>query len=461
MPPGSFRALLLVLAAALGLGAQPRPTNVIFLAVDDLGYGDLSCYGNRYHQTPNLDRLAEQGVRFTNAYAPAPVSAASRAAILKAQWPARLGLTHDMPPSERLFAKLTQPMLLRGLPNDVSSVARRARETGYLTAFFGSWGLGDGTKAPKGEGFQLGLGAHKETTHRGMFLPLRELSMFGPRGLYLSDAFAQLTEEFIDFAGSRPFFLWTSFYAVSPPIQGKPDIVRRVTQRQDPYGRDNVAYAAMVEGVDEAVGRIMTKMEQAGIADHTAVFFFSDNGGFEGRAFQGGLRAGRGWLYEGGIRVPLIARWPAGFEGGRVVETPTSLLDIARTALALTGATDVNAETVDGRDLRSLLEADAGAEDEALYWHYPHYSEDGAPPAGAIRHGDLKLIERYEDGAVELYNLADDPGEESNIAELLPEKAAELAAKLAAWRREVGARENQPNADYDPDRVLVKEVLPY
>jgi len=404
-----------------------------------------------------LDRLAAEGVRFTDAYAPAPVSGASRAAILKAQWPARLGVTHDLPPVERPYAKLRQPMAPDGLPNDVPSLAKRMRERGYLTAHFGSWGLGDGAKAPNGQGFHLGLASHKGMEHRGMFLPLPEMRLMGPRGLYLSDTLAQLSEDFINFADGRPFFLFVSFYAVSPPIQAKPEIVGRVSKRQDPSGRNNAAYGAMVEGVDEAVGRILAKLEEAGAGDDTAVFFFSDNGGMEGRAFLNGLRKGRGWLYEGGIRVPLIVRWPRELEGGLVEDAPTSLLDAAYTALAATGAGSAGD---DGRDIRGIVGAET-ARDEALYWHYPHYSEDGSPPAGAVRQGELKLIEWYEDGRIELYNLAEDPGEQSDLAELLPAKARELREKLGAWRKEIGARESEPNPDYDAGRLLVRETLPY
>ena len=453
-------ALVLLLGAAMLSNAQPKPTNVILVSVDDLGYGDLSCYGNAYHQTPNLDKLAEEGVRFTNAYAPAPVSGATRAAVLKGQWPARLGLTSDLPPVERPYAKLRQPMPTNGLPNTAPSLAKRIRQAGHFTAFFGSWGLGDGNKSPVREGFHLGLGAHKGTEHHGMFLPLPEMRLMGPRGLYLSDTLSQLGDDFIRFADGRPFFMYVSFYAVSPPIQGKPDIMQRIGDRKDPSGRNNVAYAAMIEGVDEGVGRITAKLEEAGVADETAIFVFSDNGGMEGRAFQDGLRKGRGWLYEGGIRVPLIARWPGALEGGQAVDTPVSLVDVARTALSATGSLDVEDAIVDGRDLRSIVAGEAPG-DGALYWHYPHYSEDGSPPAGAIRDGDLKLIEWYEDGRVELYNLVDDPGEKSDIAEILPEKAAELKAKLAAWKQDVGAREAEPNPDYDGNRVLVRETLPY
>jgi arylsulfatase A-like enzyme len=450
----------LLVAAVRSNGEQTPATNIIFISVDDLGYGDLSCYGNEYHQTPNLDRLAGEGVRFTNAYAAAPVSGASRAAILKAQWPARLGVTHDLPPVERPFAKVRQPMELRGVPTSAVSIAKRMRGAGYMTAFFGSWGLGDGAKAPKDQGFQLGLGVHKGTEHRGMFLPLPEMSLLGPRGMYLSDTLAQLSDDYLKFVEQRPFFLYVSFYAVSPPVQGKPEVVRRAGLRKDPSGRNNAAYAAMVEGVDDGVGRIMAKLEETGLAGHTAVFFFSDNGGMEGRAFQGGLRKGRGWLYEGGIRVPLIVRWPREVEGGRVVDTPLSLVDVARTALDATSAGDVGEGVIDGRNLPPIL-TDTPADDQPLYWHFPHYSEDGSPPGGAIRDGDLKLIEWYEDGKLELYNLAEDPGEASDIVDLLPEKAREMREKLAEWRKEVGAREAEPNPEYDANRLLVRETLPY
>lgn len=441
------------------LGAQPQRPNILFISVDDLGWGDLSAYGNPYHQTPNLDRLASEGVRFTNAYAAAPVSAASRAAILKAQWPARLGLTHDLPAVERPYAKVLQPTSLRGMPNAATSIAQRLRDSGYLAAFFGSWGLGVGPNGTRDQGFHLGLGVHKGTDHRGMFLPLPEMSLMGPRGMYLSDTLAQLSDDFIGQFTERPYLLYVSFYAVSPPIQGKPDILNRITGRKDPSGRNNVAYAAMVEGVDEAVGRLLAKLDEAGTAERTAVFVFSDNGGMEGRAFQGGLRKGRGWLYEGGIRVPLIARWPGRLDGGQVIDTPVSLLDVVKTALEASQATDVGSGVIDGRNLENVLAGDGA--DEPLFWHYPHYSADGGAPSGAVREGDLKLIEWYEDSRLELYNLADDPGEKSDIAELLPEKAKALRDKLAAWLKQVGAREAEPNPDYDPNRTLVQETLPY
>ncbi|MEZ5394677.1 MAG: sulfatase-like hydrolase/transferase [Bryobacterales bacterium] len=259
-------------------------------------------------------------------------------------------------------------------------MAKRLRDAGYLTAYFGSWGLGYGPNGTRDQGFHLGLGVHKGTDHRGMFLPLPEMSLMGPRGMYLSDTLAQLGDDFISQFADRPNLLYVSFYAVSPPIQGKPDILDRIAGREDPSGRKNVAYAAMVEGVDEAVGRLLAKLEETGSADRTAVFVFSDNGGMEGRAFQGGLRKGRGWLYDGGIRVPLIARWPGHLDGGQVIDTPVSLVDVVKTMLEAAKATDVGSGVIDGRNLEHVL-AGEGAE-EPLFWHYPHYSEDGSAPAG-------------------------------------------------------------------------------
>jgi arylsulfatase A-like enzyme len=279
------------------------------------------------------------------------------------------------------------------------------------------------------------------------------------RGDYLTDRLALESEKFIEANSSRPFFLYLSFYSVHEPVQAKKDLIAKYRKRRDPSGRNDATYAAMLEGVDQCVGRLMAKLMELGLEEHTIIIFFSDNGGPRSRAFTGGLRRGKGWLYEGGIREPLIVKWPGFVKPGSVSRTPVSSIDFFPTILEMTGAEEKTGHEPDGVSLVPLLTATGVLERDALYWHYPHYSNTGGPPTGAIREGNWKLIQFFEDGHLELYDLSKDPGEKKNRAREKPGRASDLYAKLRAWQKAVGAKMPRPNPEYDPARARKRQPL--
>ena len=451
----------IVLAVVLAAGAIAAPRyNVVFILIDDMGYADTGAYGNTYHLTPNIDRLAAEGMRFTDAYAAAPNCSPTRASIMTGHWPARVGITQYLPGNYLPYAKLLQPELPEGLPVDETIIAQPLAAAGYATASIGKWHLGGGQYLPERRGFGLNFAGGEWGHHLSMFPPFRQPPIPDARpGEYLTDRLTLESEKFMEAHRDQPFFLYLPLYAVHAPIQAKKDLMAKYDKRRDPTGRNNVAYAAMVEGVDECVGRVTAKLRELGIEDRTVVFFFSDNGGVESRAFNGGLRRGKGWLYEGGIREPLIVRWPGVIKPGSVCRVPVSSIDFYPTILAITGAADLAGHTADGEDLTPLLRGAGSLNRDALYWHYPHYSNAGGPPTGAIRQGDWKLLEFFEDGRAELYNLREDPAETDNLAARMPEKTKSLREKLRRWRRSVKAKMPQPNPDYDPARAKLKKPV--
>ncbi len=457
----SSASFVLMLAAAAVVGhpvaaQSAEKPNVIFILVDDMGYADVGAYGNPYHRTPNIDRLAAQGMRFLNAYAAAPNCSPTRASILTGKWPARVRITQYLPGNLLPYAKLRQAELPDGLPLSETVLAQPLKAGGYATASIGKWHLGGGEYLPEHRGFDLNFGGGWWGHHSHMFAPYGKPPLAAPVGEYLTDRLTVESLKFIDANRDRPFFLYLPLYAVHSPIEAKKEVMAHYQKRWDPSGRNNAAYAAMVEGVDECVGRLMRRLGELGLEDRTVVFFFSDNGGVEGRAFNGGLRRGKGWLYEGGIREPLIVKWPGVTQPGSVCDTPVSSVDFYPTILEMTGLADAPGHTPDGESLVPLLRQEGGLARDALYWHYPHYSNAGSPPCGAIRMGDWKLIEFFEDGRLELYNLARDPGERRNLSRRLPKRTGALHRKLVEWRKSVGAVMPAANPDYDPARAKEK-----
>ncbi len=451
--------VLLAAASALPLPVLGEPAarpNVIFILVDDMGYADVGAYGNPYHRTPHIDRLAAQGMRFTNAYAAAPNCSPTRASILTGKWPARVRVTQYLPGNVLPYAKLRQAELPDGLPLDETILAQPLKAAGYATASIGKWHLGGGEYLPERRGFDVGFGGGWWGHHDHMFAPYGKPPITAPEGEYLTDRLTAESLAFIEAHRGRPFFLYLPLYAVHGPIEAKKEVMARYGKRWDPSGRNNTAYAAMVEGVDECVGRIMQRLEELGIEDRTVVFFFSDNGGVQSRAFNGGLRRGKGWLYEGGIREPLIVKWPGVTEPGSVCDTPVSSVDFYPTILEIAGVDDAPGHAPDGESLVPLLRQEGGLARDALYWHYPHYSNAGSPPCGAIRMGAWKLIEFFEDGRLELYNLLRDPGERHDLSRRLPGRTKALHRKLVEWRKAVEAVMPTTNPDYDPARAKQK-----
>ncbi|MGI8980841.1 MAG: sulfatase [Pirellulaceae bacterium] len=473
-----FRQALVVLSCAAAiLGSQihageadPRP-NVILIMLDDLGWADLSCYGSRYHKSPHIDRLAAEGMRFTQAYAAAPVCSPTRAALMTGKWPARLHVTDWLPgsPFDEPCHRLAKPKSEKQLPLAEVTLAERLQAAGYATGHVGKWHLGGRGFGPRNQGFDLNVGGDEKGTPKKYFAPFCEKTGdvpsldWAPPGSYLTDIFNEAAIRFIREHREQPFFLYLPHFAVHTPLHAKPRIVSKYKLGEKRPGQQaNPIYAAMIESVDDGIGKIVKELEKLQLTERTIVIFTSDNGGvatadwpFTPPTVNGSLREGKGHLYEGGIRVPLLVRWPGKTPAGSVCETPVTTVDFLPTILELCGvdATQQKEETatLDGLSLIPLLQQSGGLAREAMYWHYPHYSPQHGRPCGAIRAGDFKLISFYEDNRRELYNLKDDPGETTNLADQEKDMVSELGTKLSAWRRSVGAQMMHPNPFYRPN----------
>jgi arylsulfatase A-like enzyme len=452
--------LLLGLCAAGGK-AEPAGPNVIVILVDDLGWADLGCYGSKFSKTPNIDALARRGIRFTDAYAACPVCSPSRAAIMSGKHPARLHLTDWLPGrSDRPSQKLLRPAIRQSLPLEEITLAEALKPAGYATASVGKWHLGGPDFWPEHQGFDENIGGTQAGSPPGGYFRFKTPNLEARGAEYLTDRLTDESIAFIERNQSRPFFLYLAHYAVHIPLQAKPEAVARYeAMRGDPSAPGNPIYAAMIESVDEGVGRIARTLEDLGIADRTVVIFTSDNGGLSVKegpntpaTSNAPLRAGKGYLYEGGIRVPLIVSWPGVTRPGSVSDVPVSGLDLHPTILALAGVSPAPGQVLDGESLVPLLQGAGPPRRKALFWHYPHYSNQGGKQGGAIRQGNLKLIDWYEDGRGELYDLAQDPGEQRDLAPERPEEAARLRTLLAEWRESVAAQMPRPNPDFDPQR---------
>lgn len=439
-----------------GQDRASRP-NIVVILIDDMGWGDLGCYGNPYHETPNIDRLAAEGMRFTDAYAAAPVCSPTRAAIMTGKYPARLGITDFIPGHWRPWAKLRVPPILNQLPLEEVTLAELVKPAGYVTGYFGKWHLGGRDFFPDRQGFdEWVVTSGRHFAPRFRTVPPEDV----PDGTYLADYLTEKALHFIRKHHSEPFFLFLSHYAVHIPLEAKPELIEKYRRKPRPRsGIQNPVYAAMVEHVDQSVGRILALLAELGIEDITLVIFTSDNGGLRQRFDGQGplvsslepLRGEKGTLYEGGIRVPLIVRWPGVVEAGKTTDQLACSIDIFPTVAEATQQTVPKEWKVDGTSLLPLLSGTGTLERQTLYWHYPHYHH--STPASAIRSGNWKLIHFYEDGRDELYNLATDLSEYEDLSSAEPEKTAALRKMLQMWLTEVGARLPTPNPDYDPDRA--------
>ena len=471
-PTRPARHLLLGLAPILlslpAASANDRPPNVLLILADDLGWSDLSCYGADLHETPHLDRLASQGVRFTQAYA-SPVCSPTRAAIMTGKDPARLHMTVWYEQSKRSVRDrpLIPPTTVSDLPFAERTLAEALRPAGYLTAHVGKWHLGAASHYPEAQGFDANVGGTFWGAPPTFFFPYRgpwsnsdEYRYvpgldFGEPGEYLTDRLTDEALRIIDRAGDRPFYLNLWYHTVHTPIEAKAELVDRYRAKLSPgLVHRNPAYAAMVHSLDANVGRLLDGLDARGLADDTLVVFLSDNGGYINE-YRGDtvtsnhpLRSGKGSLYEGGIRVPMIVRTPgASHSAGTALDTPVTVMDLLPTILDLTGVEDPDPPPIDGRSFAPLLSGEAdGPLHDALYWHFPHYYPT-TTPVGAIREGDWKLLEYFEDGRVELFDLASDPGEARNLAADRPDLADRLRRRLSDWRASVDAQMPEPNPD--------------
>jgi len=454
MPRLRHVALLFVwVASANAIAAAAPPTNVIVVLVDDMGWRDLSCQGSPLYETPHIDRLAASGMRFTRGYAACTVCSPTRAAMLTGQYPARLHITDWIAGHERPFATLKIPEWRKFLPRDVVTVAERLKSAGYATASIGKWHLGGDDSRPEHHGFDENVGGYDRGQPPSYFAPYKIPTLpEGPDGEYLTDREAAEAATFIEANRERPFFLYLPHYCVHTPIQAKADIKAKY-EAKDAEGLavKNAAYAAMVESVDDCMGRILETLDRLKIRDRTAIVFTSDNGGLSKMTDNAPARAGKGTAYDGGVRVPLIVSWPGVTTPGTTSTTPAITPDIPATILDLTGVGAEPAQPLDGVSLAPVLRG-ASLERDALYWHYPHYHTGGATPHSAILAGGWRLVHFYEDDHNELYDLAADPGETTDLAAQEPARAGELKSKLDAWLAAVNAQFPTPNPNHGAER---------
>ena len=488
---------------------QPGPMNVIVFLVDDLGWSDVACYGSPFYETPNIDQLAAQGVRFTSAYAACHVCSPTRASLITGRYPASINLTDWLPGRRDFpFQVLKNVEINQHLPYGMLTLPRVLKEHGYSTAIIGKWHLGEDSASTLQQGFDMHIpdwdrGWPKDGYHFPYGMKGLEE---GETGEYLTDRLTDEALKYLETNQGRPFFLYMSHFAVHDPIQGRSDLVDKYglkLKNNEPAGgqayilegppgieisnqnsyngfrvfsdksvkikqhQDNIQFAAMVESMDESLGRILDKLEELDLGDNTLVIFYSDNGGMSAANFWDPdrvispdkvdeafstsnlpLRGAKGWLYEGGIRVPLIVRWPGSTLRGAVCDVPVTSPDLYPTILDLLDIS-YQPEDTDGLSMLPLLKGEERLEREAIYWHFPHYSNHGMQsPGGAVRSGDYKLLEYYEDGLVQLFNLKEDIGEQNDLSDLEPGKATELREMLHQWRKSTGARMMMPNPDY-------------
>jgi arylsulfatase A-like enzyme len=452
---------------------EKKQPNFVFILVDDLGWADVKCnYPNSFYDTPNIDRLAENGVRFTNAYAANPVCSPTRAALMTGKHPNRVNITDWIPGSDPQKRPLLGTVDQNELALNETTIAEKLKEQGYKTCFVGKWHLGDEGYFPEDQGFDVNIGGHdKGSPPGGYYSPYKNPKLTdGPEGEYLTD---RLTDESIRFISENkddPFFLYLAFYTVHTPIQAAKKHIEKYQAKREKLGleevphkkegegwtksvQENAAFASMVAAMDENVGRVLKALKDQGLDENTWVIFTSDNGGLStlnrknAPTSNGPLRAGKGWCYEGGIRVPLIISGPNVSEPGRTVDQPVVSMDNFTTILSLA---KIEHNQNDGENLLPILTENKPINRDELFWHYPHYHGSAWKPGSALRKGDWKLIVYYEDNRTELFNLEDDPGETTDVALENKEKVAELKKILDAKLADSNAKFPEVNPDYDP-----------
>ncbi len=461
--------LFLTLVSALGSSAATKP-NIVFILADDLGYTDVACYGSKYYETPNIDRLAQQGMRFTDGHTCGPNCQPSRAALMSGQYMPRTGV-YTVGGIDR-FNWQSCPLRpvdnVTQLPLEKITVAQSLKKAGYATAMFGKWHLGnDAAHHPSQRGFDEAIessGVHFNFNTN----PKTDY----PKGEYLADFLTDKAVDFIRRHKDGPFFLYLPHFAVHQPLQAKKELIEKFEKKTPVGGHKNPTCAAMIQSIDESVGRVLAALDELKLAENTLVIFSSDNGGVGGYEREGikkegdvtdnaPLRGGKGMLYEGGHRVPYIFRWPGKIAKGTTCAETITGVDLYPTLLEVAGAKPPANYPLDGVSYLKLLTSDGKAklDRDAIYWHFPGYLGAGADqwrtkPVGVIRSGDWKLMEFFEDNHLELYNLRDDLSEKNDLASKNPEKTKELQAKLAAWRKELNAQMPTPNK---PTNVVSKK----
>ncbi|MBL7647834.1 MAG: sulfatase [Candidatus Hydrogenedentes bacterium] len=471
----------LALAATLTCGgsriatARSTPPDILFVLADDLGWTDLGCYGSSFYETPHLDALASEGLRFTQAYAACPVCSPTRASIMTGKYPARMATTdwfgapqpEAVPGHERMRnLPLLPAHYNEQMPLEEFTLAEAFKENGYATFFAGKWHLGGEGFFPEDQGFDINKGGNHRGSPPSYFSPYNNPQLAdGPEGEHLPDRLAAETIRFIDQQKGKPYLAFLSLFSVHTPLRGRADLVEKYEKKAaalSPSGaewgregerdvrriQNHAVYAAMVEAMDSALGKVIDHLKAANRYDNTIIVFTSDNGGLstsEGHPTSNlPLRAGKGWLYEGGIRVPLIVKCPGQIRAA-VLDSPVCSTDYYPTLLELAGLPPRPEQHVDGLSFAPSLRGLGSSERDTLFWHYPHYGNQGGAPGAAIREGDWKLIVHFEDRPAELYNIAADPSESHDQAREQPERVAQLRGRLEAWQASVGARFPTPN----------------
>jgi arylsulfatase A-like enzyme len=465
---------LLILVTGATLHAEPM--NVVFFLVDDLGQKDIGIEGSTFYETPNIDKLALSGMRFTNGYATCEVCSPSRASIMLGKYPSRIGITDWIGAATGRRWNRNDRVLpaenKSSLPHDDISLAEAMKGAGYKTFFAGKWHLGGEGSFPEDHGFDINKGGHhRGSPPGGFFSPYKNPKLKdGPKGESLTLRLASETVDFIEANKDQKFFAYLSFYAVHSPIQTTDELRIKYIKKARDLGlaktrflfdrtmpvrqvQDNPVYAGMMETVDQAVGMVMDKLKESGLADNTVIVFTGDNGGVSsGDAYATSnlpLRGGKGRQWEGGIREPYYIKAPGVAKQGSVCETPVTGTDFYPTILQLAQIPLKPKQHVDGVSLLPLLKGGTLAERD-LYWHYPHYGNQGGEPCAIIRSKDWKLIHYFEDGRNELYDIKKDVGEQADQLKSNPETAQRLMVKLDAWLKETGALIPQPDDRFDP-----------
>ncbi|WP_162342736.1 sulfatase [Cyclobacterium salsum] len=479
----SITFLCVCINAGIAQTETTKKPNILFILVDDLGYHDLGYTGSRFYETPNIDKLASQGMTFTNAYAASPICSPSRAAILTGKYPARLNLT-DYIPGNRHYGphpdqKLASHPFELFLDPKETTMAEAFKSSGYATFFAGKWHLGEKEMHyPEQHGFEVNVGGNASGHPAGgYFSPYQNPQLpDGPEGEYLTDRLTEETIRFISKKREKPFFALLSYYTVHLPLQGKEEKVKKYQNKRQQMPsegaafdqqnqtfiknhQDHPTYAAMVESLDENIGRLLQALSQSGLDRNTLVIFTSDNGGMATSNIMdqiptsnAPLRTGKGYLHEGGLRVPLIFRWPGNIKPGSKSKEPVTGTDLFPTLLDMADQAFLPEQHSDGISLKPLLKGES-MEERSLFWYFPHYSGGlGGRPAAAIRQGDYKLIHNFECNRNELYHIKRDREESADLAEKLPKKRVRLNKKLQNWLGEIGVKLPYPNPSYQPEK---------
>ena len=461
--------------------------NIIFILIDDMGWCDLGCYGSQFYETPELDQFANECTRFTEAYAACPVCSPTRASVLTGRYPATLGMTDWINWGGSLHparGRLIDVPYIADLPQSEFCLARALGKGGYATWHVGKWHLGGSGHLPEDHGFERNVGGCQAGSpgRGGYFSPWSISALENadvPDGTYLTDHLTEQAVQLIKGRDARPFFLNLWYYTVHTPIQAKEEKIEKYRDKARDLGLDeetaleegepfpcdhkkdqrvmrrrlqsDPVYAAMVESLDENVGRLLRTLEEEGIAEETVVIFTSDNGGLatsEGSpTCNAPLAEGKGWMYEGGTREPLLIRWPGMTTAGQECPSVVTSPDFYPTILDMAGLEAIPQQHCDGVSLAPLL--GGGALDRpAVFWHYPHYGNQGGTPGSSVRYGQYKLIEFFEDSRLELYDLSNDIGEDHNLTEEDPEQTRQLHRMLVEWRAQVGAKIPEPNPEW-------------